>query len=82
MKPECDHAVEYLYQYIDQELTWARRLRVRWHLRRCGPCLDAFDFEDALKRRIRDCGRDEPPQELFDRLRALIEQEAADGSES
>ena len=81
MKAECDHAVDYLYQYIDQELTWSRRLRIRWHLKRCGPCLDAFDFESHLKDRIKECGRDEPPQELFDRIRALIEQEAAGGRE-
>ena len=76
MKAECDHAVDYLYQYIDQELTWSRRLRIRWHLKRCGNCLTAYEFEDRLKERIRRCGRDEPPQELFDRIRALIEQEA------
>lgn len=77
MKVECDHAVDYLYQYIDQELTWSRRLRVRWHLRRCGQCVHAYDFEKRLKARIKQCGRDEPPQELFDRIRALIEQETA-----
>ncbi len=81
MNAGCDHAVDYLYQYIDEELTWARRVRIRWHLRRCGKCLDAFDFETELKTRIRDCGGDEPPQELFDRLRALIEKEAAEGQD-
>lgn len=73
----CDHAVEYLYHYLDQELTWARRTRIRWHLRRCHQCCDAFDFETQLKIVIRERGRDEPPPELFDRLRALIQEEAA-----
>jgi mycothiol system anti-sigma-R factor len=82
MSAGCEHAVDYLYQYIDEELTWARRVRIRWHLRRCGPCLHAFDFESKLKSRIRQGGRDEPPQELFDRIHALIEQEAADGQDS
>jgi len=81
MKAECDHAVDYLYQYIDQELTWSRKLRVRWHLRRCGNCMDAFDFEVRLKERMKECGRDEPPQELFDRIRALIDEESAGGQE-
>lgn len=76
MKTECDHAVDYLYQYIDKELTWSHRLRIRWHLRRCGQCLSAYSFENRLKEKIRKCGRDEPPQELLDRIRALIEQEA------
>lgn len=77
MKAECDHAVDYLYQYIDQELTWSRRLRIRWHLQRCGRCVDAYEFESRLKARIKQCGNDQPPQELFDRIRALIKQEAA-----
>jgi mycothiol system anti-sigma-R factor len=77
MKAECDHAVDYLYQYMDQELTWSRRLRIRWHLQRCGNCVDAYEFESRLKARIKECGNDQPPQELFDRIRALIEQEAA-----
>ncbi len=74
MKAECDHAVDYLYQYIDQELTWSSRLRIRWHLQRCGRCMDAYQFEISLKARIKECGNDEPPQELFDRIRALIEE--------
>jgi mycothiol system anti-sigma-R factor len=82
MKAECDHAVDYLYQYIDEELTWSRRLRIRWHLKRCGHCIDAFDFESRLKERMRECGKDEPPQELFDRIRALIDKEAAESQES
>jgi mycothiol system anti-sigma-R factor len=82
MKAECDHAVDYLYQFIDEELTWSRRLRIRWHLKRCGNCVNAYDFEVRLKTRIRECGRDEPPQELFDRIRALIEQEAAGSQEN
>ena len=82
MKAECANAVDYLYQYIDEELTWSRRLRVRWHLRKCGPCLDAFDFEARLKERIKECDRDEPPQELLDRIRAFIDQETAGGQEN
>jgi len=81
MSTQCDHAVDYLYQYIDEELTWARRLRIRRHLKRCTHCLGAYDFESRLKDRIRQAGRDEPPQELFDRIRALIDQEAVEGQE-
>lgn len=82
MKAECDHAVDYLYQFIDEELTWSRRMRIRWHLRRCGNCVNAYDFEVRLKARIRECGRDEPPQELFDHIRALIEREATGSQET
>ena len=77
MSTGCDHAVEYIYHYLDQELTWSRTTRIRWHLRRCHVCCDAFDFESRLKSVIRERGRDEPPPELFDRIRTLIQEEAA-----
>lgn len=77
MSSGCDHTIEYVYHYLDHELTWSRQIRVRWHLRRCTGCEDAFSFEEKLKTVIRERGRDEPPAELFDRLRTLIQEEAA-----
>ena len=77
MKTGCDHAVEYVYHYLDEELTWGRRTRIRWHLKRCDGCCDAFEFETKLKAVIRERGREQPPPELFERLRALIQEEAA-----
>lgn len=74
---ECEHAVEYVYHYLDHQLTWYRRVRIRRHLRKCESCCGAYDFESKLKDLIRKRGRSEPPPELFDRLRALIEEEAA-----
>ena len=74
----CEHAIEYIYLFIDEEeLTLSRRSRIRWHLRRCGGCTDAFAFEERLKVLIRERGRSQPPPELFATLRALIEEERA-----
>lgn len=75
----CEHAVEYVYQYLDDELTVTRKARIRWHLNRCGHCCDAFDFETSLRQKIAASGKSEPPGELFDTLRALIEQERNTG---
>ncbi len=75
----CEKAVEYVYQYLDDELTVTRKARIRWHLNRCGLCTDAYQFETSLKQRIAASGRSEPPGELFDTLRALIEQERNTG---
>ena len=71
----CQHAMAYVYQYLDRELTMSRRARIRWHLRKCGACSPAFDFEGKLKNMIREHSHDEPPPELFDRLRTLIRDE-------
>ena len=77
MSRACEHAIAYIYQYLDEELTATRRARIRWHLRKCDLCSPAFDFEKRLKSMIREKGREEPPQELFDRLRTLIREEDA-----
>lgn len=71
----CEHAIEYVYQYLDEEISFFRKSRVRVHLRRCPPCMDAFQFEDKLKGVIHDRGRSDPPPELFDTLRALLQEE-------
>ena len=79
----CDHAIEHIYFYLDQEeLTWYSRMKIRWHLRKCENCCGAFDFEARLLQVVRDKGRDDPPPELFDKLRTLIQHEAADEPEA
>jgi mycothiol system anti-sigma-R factor len=75
----CEHAVEYVYQYIDDEMTLTRRSRVTMHLKRCSKCTDAFEFERKLRAKIESCGKSQPPPELFDHLRALIQQERNTG---
>ena len=82
MSHGCEHAVEYVYQYLDEELTWMRRTRIRWHLRKCLACDGAFSFETRLKTVIRQRGREEPPPELMERLRALIREEGSGSADS
>jgi mycothiol system anti-sigma-R factor len=71
----CDYAIEYVYQYLDEEASFFKASRIRMHLRRCPPCMDAFQFEARLKDLIRERGKSEPPAELFDTLRALLQEE-------
>jgi mycothiol system anti-sigma-R factor len=75
----CDHAVEYIYQYLDEEISFFGKSRIRMHLRYCSNCTDAYEFESKLKGVIHDRGRSDPPSELFDTLRALIEEERQEG---
>jgi mycothiol system anti-sigma-R factor len=75
MSSGCDHAIEYIYQYLDDEISTYHQTRIKLHLRRCSACMDAYQFETKLKTVIRERGRTEPPAELFDTLRALLEQE-------
>jgi len=81
MSNSCDHAVEQIYYYLDEEMSFARRMRIRWHLRRCPPCCGAFDFEEGVKAMIRAKTQTEPSPELIQRLRTLIREEAGDDAE-
>lgn len=71
----CDHAIEYVYHYLDEEISFFRKSRIRIHIKRCARCMDAFEFERKLKGVIHERGRTNPPPELFDTLRALIREE-------
>ena len=75
MSSGCDHAIEYIYQYLDDEISVVHSSRIKLHLRRCSVCMSAYEFETKLKRVIRERGRAEPPPELFDRLRTMIQEE-------
>jgi len=76
----CDKVVTDVYSFLDGELTGVRRSKIEWHLRQCPPCADSFHFEERLMLLVRrSCaGNDEVPVELFDRLRALIQQETTE----
>lgn len=74
---DCDDALTQLYEYIDGELTPDRRATIKAHLDDCGPCLDAVDFEDALRKVLADRCRDTVPDALRQKVAAAIEAESA-----
>jgi mycothiol system anti-sigma-R factor len=80
MSRSCEQATEQIYFYLDGEMSQFRRMRIRWHLRRCGHCDCAYDFEEKVKEMIRIKGRTEPSAELIQRLHALLREEAGDES--
>ncbi|MGH8873650.1 MAG: zf-HC2 domain-containing protein [Acidimicrobiia bacterium] len=75
MGSRCDEALTRLYPYLDRELTWYRRLRVRFHLRRCPPCGNVYAFEDRLRTVIRQKCREEIPPEVIERLRQVVREQ-------
>jgi len=77
MSRYCEKSAKRMYSYLDKEVTVVRRMRIRVHLRRCPPCADGFNFEAALKDRIRSGAYDPPPEELYERLRAFLHQHGA-----
>ena len=78
----CDKVVGEVYSFLDGELTGSRRSKIEWHLRGCSPCSDSFHFEERLMLLVKQSCTDdqEVPPELFERLQALIHQEATEGT--
>ena len=72
---ECKESIEELYSYLDGELTEDKREVIRNHLDKCQPCLDAFDFEDDLRKLISMKCKDHVPDGLKDRVFQAIEVE-------
>ena len=72
MSRYCEKSAKRMYSYLDREVTWVRRMRIRVHLRRCPPCADGFNFEARLKDRIRAGTYELPPEELYDIVRKML----------
>lgn len=75
----CDRALACLYLYLDRELTWWRRLRIRRHLTACPPCEDGFLFEQRLKLVVRARLQEEVPDAVVGRLREMLRAEGGGG---
>lgn len=73
---DCDDALTRLYEYLDGELTPDRRNGIRNHLDDCAPCMEAHDFEEALRTMLADRCRDTVPDGLRDRIADAIDAEA------
>jgi mycothiol system anti-sigma-R factor len=73
--PECMEALKEIERLLDGELPPALRIKVQTHLSGCSPCMDRAEFRRHLKVMIAaKCTGDEPPPELFIRVRAIIEE--------
>ncbi|UAL28497.1 mycothiol system anti-sigma-R factor [Nocardioides rotundus] len=69
---ECVDFVEQIVYLIDNELDDDDVVVVRRHLQECGPCLERYDVQKAVKALVaRSCAESAPP-ELRDRIRLAI----------
>jgi len=61
---DCNDALHELFEFLDGELTDARRAHIQQHLTDCSPCLETFDFQAELKIVISQKCREEVPDSL------------------
>jgi mycothiol system anti-sigma-R factor len=66
---DCEHVLERMYEFLDNELDTATGDAIRHHLDACEPCLDRFDVELAVRTLVRRrCGGDVAPTHLRQKI--------------
>jgi mycothiol system anti-sigma-R factor len=62
---DCEHVLERVYEFLDNEIDAASGDAIRHHLAMCEPCLERFDVEEAVKSLVhRCCGGEVAPSHL------------------
>ncbi|GAB3207898.1 mycothiol system anti-sigma-R factor [Marinactinospora thermotolerans] len=70
----CSEVLAKVYTYIDGELEEANYAEIREHLDECGPCLEEYGLEEAVKKLVaKHCGCDPVPQDLRAKVLSRIE---------
>jgi len=68
----CAEALNQIYAYLDGELDMNDLDRIREHLADCGPCLQQYDLDIALKALVRRSCRESAPADLRERILVKI----------
>lgn len=48
----CEHAIQSVWDYLDDEIDAQRRERIRRHLETCDHCRDQYTFQGAFLRSV------------------------------
>jgi len=70
----CSEALNWLFDYLDEELHGSRREELKKHLEECRHCFSRFEFERLLKSRLRKLKVESNSSRLRERMEALLEQ--------
>ena len=70
---DCSEVLHRVYEYLDGEMTLDDTVKIKHHLDECGPCLQQYDLDQALKALVkRSCACEEAPVELRTQIMARI----------
>lgn len=76
---DCADAVAEIYGFLDGELDDDAMVQIETHLRRCSPCLEAFDFEVELRRMVVTRCTEQIPPDLRDRFCEMLRELGPEG---
>jgi len=65
---DCAQALARVYEYLDGELSPADLDKIREHIDECGPCLQQYDLDVALKALVRRSCQESAPADLRERI--------------
>ncbi len=69
---DCVDYIERIVYLIDNELDQADCAVVEMHLRECGPCLERYDLQRAVKQLVARSCTESAPESLRDRVRIKL----------
>ena len=70
---DCSAVIDRMFVFIDNELDPANCDQIEQHLAECGPCLEKYNLERAVKALVRRCcGNDVAPDTLRQRVLVSI----------
>ncbi|WP_426561858.1 mycothiol system anti-sigma-R factor [Angustibacter sp. McL0619] len=72
---DCREVLDRVFEYLDNEMGELDCAKIKQHLEECGPCLQEYDLDQALKALIRrSCACESAPEELRTRVLTRITQ--------
>jgi mycothiol system anti-sigma-R factor len=71
---DCHEAMRRLWEYLDNAATATDRCLVEQHLARCRRCCGEMDFALELRRMLAESRSDDLPEDVRDRLTAILEE--------
>ena len=70
---DCREVLDRVYEYLDGEMTNHDLVKIKQHLEECGPCLQEYDLDQALKALVRKaCACESAPEQLRVRIMTRI----------
>ncbi|MGZ4427385.1 MAG: mycothiol system anti-sigma-R factor [Nocardioidaceae bacterium] len=65
---DCSEILERVFFFIDNEIEQANRAEIQHHLDECGPCLQKYDLERAVKALVARSCSEHAPETLRDKV--------------
>ena len=69
---DCSEVIHQILVFIDNELDQASCGEIQQHLDECGPCLERYDLQRAVKQLVARSCSESAPESLRDRVRIQL----------